>query len=238
VGGDFIGTVDFDPGSGTYALTSGGGKGNPSRAGFVIKLTSNGTLAWADHFQVGTYATSGVKDVKVDSSGNVYAVGLADGTVDFNPARKTAFNVTASDDGFAVKLGSQGQFVWAKTFGGNTNFDVYGAALDASGSLYITGSFYGTADFDPGSSVFSRTSAGEEDVFVMKLNSNGGFEWAATMGGSGLDRGQAVAVDGSGNVYVAGLFKGHSDFDPDLTGTYYLDANPGSAMFWVKLTQP
>jgi hypothetical protein len=235
VGGDFIGTVDFDPSAGTYALTSGGGRGNPAQAGFVMKLTSSGALAWADHFQAGRYSTSQVKDVQVDGNGNVYAIGLADGTVDFNPAKKATFNVSTSYDGFAVTLSSQGQFVWAKTFGGTSNFDVYGAALDAAGSLYITGSYYGTADFDPGSGVFSRSSAGDEDVFVMKLNSNGGFEWAATMGGVGQDRGQALAVDDSGNVYVVGLFFGHSDFDPDLTGEYFLDANPGYAMFWVKL---
>ena len=93
-------------------------------------------------------------------------------------------------------------------------------------------------DREPGTGTFSRTAVGEEDVFVMKLSASGSFAFGASMGGAGLDRGQGIAVDGSGNVYVVGLFNGQSNFNPNLALPFYLYGNPGYAMFYVKLTQP
>lgn len=235
VGGEFAGTVDFNPSStASYNLTSGG-----SGAGFVLKLNSSGNFVWADHFQAGgTWSHSAVGTVLVNSQNNVFAVGGFDGRVDFNPDKKATFNASGTNDAFAVKLNASGQYVWAKTFGSANNpmsFSLWDATLDGAGNLYMTGSFYGTADFDPGKGVFSRTSAGSEDMFVMKLNTNGGFEWAVTCGATEMDRGNGIAVDGSGNIYVVGMFKSVVDFDP-FAGNYLLDAGLYDAMFWLKLT--
>lgn len=239
VGGNFRGTADFDPGAGTFSLASGGRSADPSTAGFVVKLSqAAGAFAWAAHFQADQWAGSSVADVVADpATGGVYAVGNFSGKVDFNPDKKAALNLTGTSDGFAVKLTPQGQLGWARAFGGDSNFDVYGAAVDAAGGLYLTGSFRGAVDLDPGSATFSRTSAGEEDVFVMKLTAAGSFAWGAAMGGTGADRGQGVAVDGAGNVYAVGFYTGPADFDPASGVAFDLPATPGYALFWVKLTQ-
>ncbi|MGA1699037.1 MAG: SBBP repeat-containing protein, partial [Ilumatobacteraceae bacterium] len=99
--------------------------------------------------------------------------------------------------------------------GGTSDEVVNGIAVDGSGNVLLTGSFQGTADFDPGSGTESITSLGSNDVFVVKLNSSGQLVWAKSVGGTGNDQGAAVAVDDSGNVYVAGSFSGTADFDPD-----------------------
>ena len=99
--------------------------------------------------------------------------------------------------------------------GGTSDEVVNGIAVDGSGNVLLTGSFQGTADFDPGSGTESITSLGSNDVFVVKLNSLGQLVWAKSVGGTGNDQGAAVAVDDSGNVYVAGSFSGTADFDPD-----------------------
>ena len=127
-------------------------------------------------------------------------------------------------------------FVWAKQMGGG-NFDVgSGVALDGSGNVYTTGFFRGTADFDPGAGVFdlTSTSAGFEDIFVSKLDSNGNFVWAKKMGGTGGDGAHSVAVDGSGNVYTTGFFSGTADFDPG-PGTFNLTSAGFNAIFVSKL---
>jgi len=107
---------------------------------------------------------------------------------------------------------------WARTWGG-VDYDVGNCvAVDGSGNVYVTGSFKGTVDFDPGPGVDNHTFNGTYDVFLSKFDPSGNFLWAKTWGGSSYDMGSRVAVDGSGNVYVTGRFKGTVDFDPAAAG--------------------
>ena len=139
--------------------------------------------------------------VAVDGSGNVYTTGYFTGTVgtvDFDPGAGV-FNLTSTgrSDIFVSKLDSAGNFVWVRQMGGSAaGNDV---AVDGSGNVYTTGSFSGTADFDPGAGVFNLTSAGGP-VFVSKLDSAGNFVWARQMGGTSSAVGNDMAVDGSGDV--------------------------------------
>ncbi|MBL7847866.1 MAG: VCBS repeat-containing protein [Cyclobacteriaceae bacterium] len=101
---------------------------------------------------------------------------------------------------------------------------------DASGNVYFTGWFTGTADFDPGPGVVNLTPNGSLDVFVTKFDANRNLVWAIKMGGFSADQGQAIAVDGSGNVYVAGYFTGTGTF-----GGSSLSSAGGSDAFVCKL---
>ncbi len=216
--GSFQGTVDFDPGSGIFNLTSSGGNDI-----FISKLNGNGDFVWAKSIggtgrEVGYY-------LAVDAAGNVYTTGEYSGTVDFNPDAGT-FNLTSAglSDIFISKLDASGNFAWAKTMGGELQFNYsYCIALDEAGNVYTTGKFMGTADFDPSAGTFILTSAGREDIFISKLDTDGNFVWAKAMGGTFLDLGNSIAVDAEGNVYSTGLFEGTADFDPGIS-TFNLTA--------------
>ena len=165
--GSIAGTVDFDPGAGTFNLTSAGGAD-----AFVSKLDSSGNFVWAKRFG-GTLSDYG-QSIEVDSSGNVYTTGYFNGTVDFDPGAGTS-NLTSAgtNDVFVSKLDSSGNFVWAKGFGGTSGDVSTSIAVDSSGNVYTTGYFNGTVDFDPGAGTSNLTSAGGADVFVLKLTSSG-----------------------------------------------------------------
>lgn len=90
---------------------------------------------------------------------------------------------------------------WALGFA-ETIMDV---AADNFGNVYATGSFQGTADFDPGPGVANLTGAGGIDSFVAKYAADGSFLWARPMGGTGSDSGTAIEVVGD-RVYVSGFF--------------------------------
>jgi len=106
--------------------------------------------------------------------------------------------------------------LWAKAFGGDQNQTATAIAVDDSSNIYCTGWFKDTADFDPNTGVFSLIStAGTEDVFVLKLNDFGAFMWAYQIGSGAFEIGNALAVRSTDNLlFVAGHFNSTPDFDP------------------------
>lgn len=135
---------------------------------------------------------------------------------------------------FFVAL-AQAQIVdWAKAAGSpGSNFG-FGLVVDDGGNVISTGWFMGTVDFDPSSAVANRTSIGNEDVYVQKLDRDGNFLWAVSLGGSSSDRGYDITTDYLGNVYVSGNFTGTVDFDPG-TGVFQRTAQGNWDAFVLKL---
>lgn len=123
---------------------------------------------------------------------------------------------------------------WVKQGVGTGDQLTRSLANDAAGNIYVCGPFSGTGDFDPGPAVFNLTSAGNFDAFVAKYDSNGNFIWAKSIGGPDYDQADRLALDGSGNVYVTGLFSTTADFDPG-PGIFYLNSNGQFDVFVTKL---
>jgi Beta-propeller repeat len=228
--GFFDGTVDFDPGLDTFNITSAGAEDI-----FVAKLDSDGNFVWAKTMG-GLDSDYGGRGITIDSNDNVYTTGTFYGTVDFDPGLGT-FNITSAgaEDIFISKLDENGNFVWAKSMGGTEGMDAgQSITVDASDNIYVTGAFWSIIDFDPGPDIFNMTSAGGEDIFISKLDSNGNFIWAKRMGGTDYDHGYGIAVDSSENVYTAGYFGSVSDFNPG-TGTFNISADGSEDIFISKL---
>ncbi|HLG35711.1 MAG TPA: SBBP repeat-containing protein [Bacteroidia bacterium] len=229
--GKFSGTVDFDPGAGTFNLTSAGGQDI-----FVNKLDASGNFVWAKAMGGGTIDDEGLS-IAIDASANVYTTGYFKGPADFDPGAGT-YNLNSVVnwyDIFISKLDSSGNFIWAKAMGGGATDFGHSIAIDASQNVYTTGYFYGTADFDPGAGTYNLTSAATiQDIFVSKLDASGNFAWAKAISGTGYDEGYSIAVDASANVYTTGKFTGTSDFDPGA-GTFNLTSAGGSDVFISKL---
>src|SRR4030095_4368411 len=114
-----------------------------------------------------------------------------------------------------VKTNAQSpSYQWVKAIGG-TSYDIGNAiAVDQeTGNVYTTGVFSGTVDFDPGTGTFNITSIGDNDIFILKSNTNGHFIWAKSLGGVINDAGFSIAVDASGDIYVTGQFSRTIDFN-------------------------
>ncbi len=156
------------------------------------------------------------RGIAVDAGGNVYTTGYFFGTADFDPGAG-ASSLTASgqpSDVFISKLDQAGNFVWAKQIGGPQSDRGEKIALDGAGNVYVTGTFAGTIDADPGVEVSNLIGAGGADAFVVKLNSSGDFVWAKGFGGLDEDFARDIAIDAAGNVVVTGDYRGTIDLDP------------------------
>jgi len=158
---------------------------------------------------IGSALGDSVQDLTLDGSGNASVLGRFLGVVDFDPgegvyeltSRQDASGAYVSDT-FAAKYGPDGNLLWATRLAGNAANLGPEIAAASDGSVYVTGSFTGTADFGAvtlGPSVVEDGPFGENDPFVAKLDADGNLLWARQLAGT---FGNGVAVDGAGSVYV------------------------------------
>ncbi len=196
--GYFKDVADFDPGPGVYNLSSSGGSEI-----FVCKLDANGNLLWAK--QMGSTSADDGAGIAVDAAGNVYVTGSFEQTLTFNTNAGIG-NLTSNGrhDIFICKFDELGVIQWVKQIG-STEQD-YGAeiAIDDASNLFLTGSFSGTVDFDPGTGVNNLMSPTSDNCFILKLNTSGNFVWATQLALPDPVDGSAITLDALGNIYVAG----------------------------------
>jgi hypothetical protein len=229
--GNLAGTqVDFDPGEGTSLLSSSGGTDI-----FFAKYDSLGNYCWA-HSVGGTGEDIGAR-ISLDQDGNVLITGwFASLNADFDPGPGSALLSTAGQTD--IYLGSydpDGNYRWAFNIGTVLGEGGHDICTDQSGHFFITGYFQGTnVDFDPGPGSVLLSSIGNSgDIFIAKYHTDGTLVWAKSAGGAAYEVGNGISVDHSGNVLVAGPFKGTVDFDPG-SGTASLTSSGGYDIFVAK----
>jgi hypothetical protein len=180
LGGDFAGTVDFDPGRATSDLTSAG-------AGDIFVAAYGADGSYRQVLGVGGPQGDAAHRLALDPKGNVYVTGWFRGTADFDPTggrtTVTAESTGGASDIFLASYDPLGQLRWVDGFGApvtgaENNALGGGIGLDAAAeALSLTGRFYGTVDFDPGSTERELASAGSSDAFVAKLRLEDGSLW-------------------------------------------------------------
>lgn len=124
---------------------------------------------------------------------------------------------------------------WARSFGGADWDYVSAIEYDASGNMYITGSFNSTTDMDPGLGTFNMTSAGYDDAYITKLDAAGNLIWSKQIGAAGPEYVAAMAIDQSGNLILTGQFIDTVDFDPGPGVFNMVGSQPTMKPFVLKL---
>jgi hypothetical protein len=216
VTGQFFDTVDFDPGVGVDSHTT-----TDSQQGFVTRINADGSYGYTKTMGVMDEDLSGydtiASSIFIDLSDNIYYTGYFGDTVDFDPGVGVDNHTTAhSRDIFLTKLNADGSYGYTKTFGRTSFGDRHAVTTDNSNNVYVAGVFNGTADFDPGVGVDNHTPAGEDDIFLTKINANGSYGYTKTMGGNGFEYTYSLTADQFNNVFLAGYFDSTADFDPGV----------------------
>jgi hypothetical protein len=174
----------------------------------TIKYYPNGDTAWVRRYNGPGNAYDGSYDVAVDHWGYVYVTGYSDG-------------VGTYTDCATIKYYPNGDTAWVRryTLPGRSTDIAYKVAVDGEGNVYVTGGCY------PG-------SATHQDYLTIKYNSDGDTVWVRTYNGPAnyMDDSRAIAVDGSGNVYVTGTSVGNDSSLDYATIKYY----PDGARAWVR----
>jgi hypothetical protein len=163
--------------------------------------------AWVRRYNGPGNGYDRARAIAVDRSGNVYVTGYSDGS-------GTSFDYAT------VKYDPSGNELWVRRYNGPGNDTDYANAIavDGSGNVYVTGYSYG-----------SGTSY---DYATVKYYLNGDTAWVRRYNGpgNGWDFAFAIAVDGSGNVYVTGWSGSSGTFNDYATVKYY----PNGDTAWVR----
>ncbi|HNR20736.1 MAG TPA: T9SS type A sorting domain-containing protein [Bacteroidia bacterium] len=230
--GYFVGTSDFNSSIVDSFITSKG-----SHDVFVVKNDSAGNFLWA--FGIGgTSDEFNYTSPVVDAIGNIYVCGVYSDTVDFDPSPNNEYKLASNGqyDGFIAKYTSNGGFVWAKSFGGLYNDDVYQLCGSANGDVLFAASYNDSADLEPDTSLITMYySNGITDIFFGRITSAGNIIWLKTMGGIDYDHPNSISENYSGEIILQGGFTSSFDADPG-TGVHILTGSnaPG---FIAKYTQ-
>ncbi len=204
---------DF-PVANAYQAKSGTGlcaKPYPGPNAFVTRINAAGTALDYSTYLGGTTGDTAT-GIAVDSSFSAYVTGGAS-SPDF-PVTSGVFQAVlpSSNSPFVTKFAPDGRSLVFSTFvGGSTADSAYAIAVDATDHPYITG-VTNSANFPVTSGAFQKTLRGPGDAFVTKLwKTGGGLIYSTYLGGSGIEVGNSIAIDGAGEAHVAG-FTTSTDF--------------------------
>lgn len=213
LGGFFNNDFKFNPSTTKIDMTSIG-----NRDVFISKLNSSGNLIWAK--QYGGAFMESISGLAVNSLGEVYISGNYEQSMTCAVgAGSTVLTTTSSStfDFFVSKLDASGKLLWAKNSGTSSYNISTSLAIDSLNNVYVSGSFTNTSDFDPSPSTSNLTSFGSSDIFILKLDNLGKYQWAKQIGGTNFDQSGAITIDRKGNLYLTGFYRGTADFDPNAT---------------------
>lgn len=214
--GHFMSTANFNSPSST-GINEISSEGNKDI--FIAKYNTNGEFKWAKRAGGASFDNA----YGIAASGNgIYIAGVFENTANFNTPSVTGSNEVLSAGGkdvFIAKYNNDGDFQWVKRAGGVDDDNAFAiAAIDTE--VYVVGMFEGALNFNT-PSVFGSNeiiSAGFQDVFIAKYNSDGDFQWARRAGGILSDKAKGIAVSDS-SVYVVGGIRDIANFNtPSASG--------------------
>lgn len=196
--GEMNGSVNF----GADVLASAG-----SSDAFVAKLSPSGEQVFAQRF--GGIEYDRARSVAIDGDGNIVVGGRFGGEIQLGGL---VYSPQGLSDALLMKLSPAGDTLWGKAFSGAGTDETYSVAVGPKGHVLAAGRATGTIAL----AGVGYPGYGEDDVFVVKLDSSGMELWGKDFGDTSGDLASAVSVDAADNVVLTGRFRGSVNFGGSL----------------------
>jgi hypothetical protein len=241
--GNFMGTVDLNPGIGVSTVTSQG-----LYDLFLIKLDSTGNFISSG--SIGALEYDYATGIDIDVNNNFVVTGRFSGTVDFDFGLGTISLSTQNPQisaAFIAKYSSQNNLLWVNKL---DNCSSRAVDIGINGNIYVSGVFGGTVDFDPSAGIVLQTAGYGNNTYVLSLNGLGGYLWSGIIQTGAYNPNYDIQSNEPENIfakpdgiYISGNFAAPTDFDPG-TGVFTLTSmtSPNgyqqySTAFILKLSQ-
>ncbi len=203
---------------------------------FVAKVAADGSgLVYAGY--IGGDGDEAGHSIAIDSSGNAYLTGWTTSSQSTFPVvGGPGLSFNGAIDAFVAKVDSNGSsLLYCGYLGGDDQDEGLGIAVDPSNRAYLTGLTGSNESTFPVSVGPGLSFKGAIDAFVARVKADGsGFDYVGYLGGDGDDQGRGIAVDGTGNAYVAGLTTSNEGAFP-MTGSLDPTFNGGTDAFVAKI---
>jgi hypothetical protein len=182
---------------------------------FVMKLNPTGTAYIFAGYIGGTEDDTG-DDIAIDTSGNVYVVGLSEGLTLPNPAGGPDVAAIGGpdlthrgdNDGYIAKVNSTGTaLIYAGYIGSVRDDRAFAVVVDSDGNAYVAGTAEASIIMpDSTPALDDSYNGGDSDAFAAKVRADGtGLLFFTYIGGPAVDRGHDIAIDGNRNMYLVGV---------------------------------
>jgi hypothetical protein len=193
---------------------------------FLVKFNASGVRQWGTYY--GGSEVDGASGVGTDAQGNVYMCGgtRSIGNISFNGHQNVHASAPSQSDGFLVKFSPNGMRIRGTYYGGELGDGITGIAVQPDGTVYLAGITFSTTGIAAGGFQDTLTSPGD-DAFLAKLDSAGVRQWGTYFGGLGVDGATGVAVDATGDVFMAGKTNSNSLITFQGYQNTYAGANDG-----------
>lgn len=171
---------------------------------FLAKFSSQGVRIWGTYY--GSTSDDYLQGMAADSFGYVYITGYTPATsgMSVNALHQSTYGGGVSD-AFLARFDSSGKLKWSTYFGGNDEDQSSGGlAINDSGHVYICGYTKSPAGIASVGAHDGTFTGAQNTVFLAKFDSTGVRKWGTYYGANFFDQGERVAVDDSGNVFIAG----------------------------------
>lgn len=229
VAGHYRGGVNFNTDGGLNLLDAN------SQNIFISKFENSGNYLWTKVIE-GTSGDDDLRALTIDYNNNIILTGAFYGQMDFDPGLdENLIAPIGGGDAFFLNLDSDGNLNWIKSFGGDSYNNGLSLISDLENNIYVIGTFSGTTDFDFSLAQDNKTSLGDWDIFILKINSDSTYGGSITYGSSNGegDIGSSICIDTIGNIYTTGRFYEIVDFDT-ISGDDIFSSNGESDIFISK----
>jgi uncharacterized delta-60 repeat protein len=169
---------------------------------FIIKLNSDGIYQWHTFYGSGDYDYG--YDIATDSDDNIYVTGYSwaawigpSGELPLHP-------YSGGRDIYILKLNSNGIYQWHTFYGSGNNDEGYDIATDSYDNIYVTGKSLATWTGPSGELPLHPHNSSSYDISLLKLNSNGIYQWHTFYGSGDYNYGSGITLDSYDNIYVTG----------------------------------